>query len=68
MRTHRLIVALLLMTGLAFAASAPHKGGEEETGPYEVVPNWPQPLYSDGWTWGSTAAVWAESPDRVFVF
>ena len=45
-----------------------HKGGEDETGPYEVVSNWPQPLHNDGWSWGSVAGVWAETPDRVFVF
>lgn len=42
------------------------KGGSEETGPYNVVRNWPQPLHPD-WTWGRTSGVWAESPDRVYV-
>lgn len=61
--------ALLIVAGvLAACAVVQHKGGEDETGPYEVVPNWPQPSSSDGWTWGSVAAVWAESPDRVWVF
>ena len=60
---------LLVLAGvLAACAVAQHQGGEEETGPYEVVPNWPQPPSTDGWTWGSVAAVWAESPDRVWVF
>lgn len=45
------------------------KGGENETGPYDVVPDWPKPLPGhEGWTWGRTAGIWAESPDRVFVF
>lgn len=45
------------------------KGGTGETGPYEVDAEWPQPLPNhEGWTWGRTAGVWAESPDRVFVF
>jgi len=43
------------------------KGGNYETGPYEVVADWPKPLHED-YTWGRTAAVWAVSPDRVFVF
>jgi sugar lactone lactonase YvrE len=43
-------------------------GVEDLTGPYEVVANWPQPMQDAGWTWGSVAAVWAESPDRVFIF
>jgi len=68
MKTFRLVLVSLVIGGLAFAAMAPNKGGEDETGPYEVVPNWPQPFHEEGWTWGSTAAVWAESPDRVFVF
>lgn len=60
--------AVLLSFALAAAAHAQQKGGEDISGPYEVVPNWPQPIHHDGWSWGSTAAVWAESPDRVFVF
>jgi sugar lactone lactonase YvrE len=46
------------------------KGGNDETGPYEVVPNWPKPLHGSkpgDWSWGRTAAIFAESPDRVFV-
>src|SRR5258706_209180 len=37
-----------------------------DTGPYEVVPNWPQQIHKD-WTWGRTGGIWAESPDRVYV-
>src|SRR5688572_10405576 len=41
-------------------------------GDYEVVENWPKPLPDKdlphaGWTWGSGAGVWAESPDKVWV-
>ena len=41
-------------------------------GDYEVVANWPKPLPDkdlphDGWTWGSGAGVFAESPDKVWV-
>ena len=44
------------------------KGGEEEFGPYEPVGNWPQPLVDhDGWTWGSTSGVYAETPDRIWI-
>jgi len=42
-------------------------GGEDMSGPYEVDPAWPKPLGLPGLTWGRTAAVYAESPDRVFV-
>ena len=63
------------------AASAPaapaapaEKGGQEEFGPYEPVANWPQPLPDgpdgvkhDGWTWGSVGAIYAETPDRIWI-
>src|SRR5262245_24508333 len=44
------------------------KGGGNETGPYEVVANWPQNYCSNGFVIGATAGILAESPDRVFVF
>src|SRR5258705_9295893 len=45
------------------------KGGEDETGPYEVVPNWPDPtMCGAGYQQGSVSGVWAETPDRIFVF
>jgi len=43
------------------------KGGEEETGPYDVVANWPQPWAKDGYIWGSQPGIFAESPDRIFI-
>ena len=44
------------------------KGGQEEFGPYEPVENWPRPLAdNDGWTWGSTSGVHAETPDRIWI-
>jgi hypothetical protein len=59
------------------AAAAPatqEKGGQEEFGPYELVANWPQPLPDgpdgvkhEGWTWGSVGAVFAETPDRIWI-
>ena len=43
-----------------------------DMGDYEPVVPWPQPLPDTdlshaGWTWGSGAGVWAESPDKVWV-
>ena len=61
------------------ASSAPNApaadiGGQEEFGPYDVVANWPQPLPDgadgvkhEGWTWGSSGAIWAETPDRIWI-
>ena len=43
------------------------KGGEDETGPYDVVENWPQPWSKPGYIWGSQPGVFAESPNRIFI-
>ena len=60
----------------AQSAAAPpqEKGGQDEFGPYEIVANWPLPLEDgpdgvkhEGWTWGSVGAVWAETPDRIWI-
>jgi hypothetical protein len=55
-------------------ASAPQeKGGQELYGHYQVVENWLKPLPDDadhtheGYTWGSQAAVYAETPDRIWI-
>ena len=42
------------------------KGGIDLSGPYEPVPNWPQPVV-EGMTWGRTPTVFAETPNRIFV-
>ena len=55
-----------------FAAVPGEVGGWDLTGPYDVVTDWPKPLSQlpghDKWTWGSVEGVFAESPNRVFVF
>src|SRR6188508_3108938 len=58
----------------AAQAPAPQKGGQDMYGPYEVVENWLQPLPDgddgvkhEGWTFGSQAAVFAETPDRIWI-
>jgi hypothetical protein len=55
----------------SFAAVPGEKGGQDTYGPYEVVPNWPKPLSQlsghEKWTWGAVTAVFAESPNRVFM-
>jgi sugar lactone lactonase YvrE len=45
------------------------KGGAEVSGPYEIVSGWPkEDFFEKGWTWGSTPAIFAQNPDRVFVY
>jgi streptogramin lyase len=58
----------------ATLAANQEKGGQEEFGPYEVVENWLQPLPDgpdgvkhEGWTWGSVGAIYAETPDRIWI-
>src|SRR5216117_740447 len=69
-------LAILAAIGVSAAAVAAlqDKGGQEEFGPYELVENWPQPLPDGpdgvkhaGWTWGSVGAVFAETPDRIWI-
>ena len=52
------------------AAPAP-KGGQDQTGPYTVDPNWPKPLSQlpghEKWTWGAVQGIFAESSNRVFI-
>ena len=35
--------------------------------PYSVVDNWMKPFAESGYAWGGHSAVYAESPDRIFV-
>src|SRR5258705_549119 len=43
------------------------KGGEEETGPYEVIDKWPTPWAKQGYIWGSQPGIFAETPNRIFI-
>jgi hypothetical protein len=68
------LVAVAFAIAIAPTAFVQEKGGEEEFGPYEPVANWPQPLPDgadgvkhEGWTWGSVGAVYAETPDRIWI-
>jgi len=71
---NQLLAVLTAIAMVAGAVIAQEKGGQEEFGPYEFVENWPQPLPDgpdgvkhDGWTWGSVGAVYAETPDRIWI-
>ena len=53
------------------AARLPEKGGQEQSGQYEVVRDWPKPLTAlpghEKWTWGSPEGIFAENPNRIYV-
>jgi sugar lactone lactonase YvrE len=80
MHIGRSVLWLVVLAGLAAIVLAPSakvivgqatqdKGGADVTGPYDYVPNWPDDsFFEKGWTWGSTPAIFAQSPDRVFVY
>ncbi len=61
------LVGVLVLGVLTVPVASQEKGGEEETGPYQVMENWPQPLGHPGWIWGSQGGVFAESPDKIFI-
>ena len=60
------VMAVVSLVG-ATAQAQEVKGGEDETGPYEVVTGWPRPWSKDGYIWGSQPAVFAESSTRIFI-
>ncbi len=60
-------VVLISLELLAGPALLQEKGGEEETGPYDVVANWPQPFARQGYVQGSQSGVFAETPNKIFL-
>src|SRR5258708_14536441 len=65
----RTLLGVMILAACAVfgAALVQEKGGEGETGPYEVVEGWPHTLGHPGWTWGSQGGVFAETPNRVIL-
>ena len=55
----------------AFSAVPGAIGGEDVSGPYDVVEGWPQDLATlpghEKWTYGGARGIFAESPNRVFL-
>jgi len=53
------------------AGAVPDKGGQEQSGQYEVVRDWPKPLTSlpghEKWTWGSPEGIFPQNPNRIYV-
>src|SRR5881394_2585047 len=78
-RTLPITTVLILFAAAAIGVLAPGDKAQSQqpirkvdVGDYEPVVPWPQPLPDTdlshaGWTWGSGAGVWAESPDKVWV-
>jgi NHL repeat len=67
MRFSVLALALIVSAGLTAASAIQEKGGEQETGPYDVVEQWPAPWAKQGYIWGSQPGIFAETPDRIFI-
>src|SRR5205809_7949342 len=53
--------------GLGVLSSNSQKGGEEETGPYEVVSKWPNRFGRRGSIKESQEGVFADSPNRYLL-
>lgn len=61
------MTGLVLSLSVVATAAVQQKGGEDETGPYDVVESWPTSWAQSGYVPGSQPGVFAESPDRIFV-
>jgi len=67
-RHARLFRWTLVWVAAAVSLSAQtQKGGEDTTGPYDVVDGWMKPFARQGYIQGSQGGVFAESPNRIFV-
>ena len=57
--------------GSPWAAVPSEKGGSDQLGPYEVVPDWPKPMSTlpghEKWGYGAVQYVFAQNPNRVFI-
>jgi len=57
--------------GTGFAAVPGSLGGQDITGPYEVVKGWPKDISTlpgnQKWTWGAGQSIYAENPNRIFL-
>jgi hypothetical protein len=66
--TKTLALAAAIMMLAVSPAMAQKDAGTYFTGPYEVDPSWPQNPCGAGYQIGSVGGIFAETPDRVFVF
>ena len=66
MRNYVLIFVTVIASGL-MAAPAVMQDMPVGASPYDVVDGWLKPFASSGHSFGATSAVFAESPDRIFI-
>jgi peptidylamidoglycolate lyase len=62
------LLAILFAFAVGTTLISQEKGGGDETGPYELVRNWPENPCGPGYQVGSTGGILAESQDRVLIF
>ena len=67
MRRSVLILAVVVGAGLLAGPVALQERLVVGESPYNVVDNWMKPFAENGFAWGAHSAVYAESPDRIFV-
>jgi len=70
-KSRSLLLTAVLLFVVAVAATPwvlAEKGGDDLTGPYNLVAGWPQNPCGEGYTFGSTAGIFADSPNRVLIF
>jgi hypothetical protein len=68
MRTFAFVLRVIFSLGLVSAPMfSQQKGGEDETGPYDVAAKWPAPFARAGYVQGSQGGVFAETPNRIFL-
>ena len=68
MRVPAIGLAVTFAIGLlASPALLQEKGGEDETGPYAVVANWPAPWSKPGYIWGSQPGIAVDTPNRILI-
>jgi hypothetical protein len=62
-----IVVIPVLFSIFVPARQAQQKGGQDETGEYNVAAGWPGPFAKPGYIQGAISGVFAESPNRIFV-
>ena len=66
MRRSLLVFSVVVASGL-LAAPALMQDVPSGPSPYDAVDGWLKPFASSGYSFGATASVFAESPDRIFI-